>query len=74
MLNPLYKKERRRTEHGQQNHNIDFIVKLPLISQLSSTPLSSAQLFSEMSEEIVLIFGFAQSENIWGYLASSGWG
>ena len=35
------------------------IVKLPLISQLNSAQLSSAQPISERNEEIVPIFGFA---------------
>ena len=36
-----------------------IFVKLPLISQLNSTQLSSAKTSSEMSEEIVPIFGNA---------------
>ena len=36
-----------------------MIVKLPLISQLDSAQLSSAETISEMSEEIVPIFGNA---------------
>ena len=34
-----------------------FIVKLSLISQLDSDQLNSAKISSEMSEEIVTIFG-----------------